>query len=189
MDRRLVVRVVVHAFHLECTMYERLLFRKKEYRAYDVDLATDRPVGPIRPERTLQYLSIDTKMIREGTHGQVPQPVGMCTESIITKPPVNDCFVVIRMLLRTLATVGVVSTFMTAFPTEFTSTRPADSCVSYAVSARRARKRKCNAPRRPGQRSRQPRASGPPCSRSQTRRKTSSRPGQRNEHAAESKKT
>ena len=65
--------------------------------------------------------------------GHVPQPVGMWTESMMTRPPVYDWCVVMRTLWRVFWTCGVVSTRIMACPALFIDVRFADcwSTLSY----------------------------------------------------------
>lgn len=58
--------------------------------------------------------------------GHVPHPVGMCTESMMTSPPVYENWVVIRTLWRVPLTCGVVSTRITALPALLMSARLVD---------------------------------------------------------------
>lgn len=58
------------------------------------------------------------------TYGQIPQPVGICTESMMNNPPLYWLFVVIRTLLRVFVTTAVASTFMIACPWELIDTSP-----------------------------------------------------------------
>ena len=60
------------------------------------------------------------------SYGQVPHPVGIWTESMMTRPPLNWLCVEIRTLCLLPETVPVVSTRITAFPWAFTSSRPLD---------------------------------------------------------------
>ena len=50
------------------------------------------------------------------THGQVPHPVGIWTESNITSPPLKENCDCMRIDMRFPVTCGVVSTRMIAFP-------------------------------------------------------------------------
>ena len=110
MECRLVVRVVVHPLD-------------------HINFAPGRPVR--------SYAGVNTqKRQRQGLYvpllqkaGHVPHPVGMCTESMITRPPLKTSFDDIRMLLRFPETFWVVSTFMRTFPFEFTPMSPLD-CYS-----------------------------------------------------------
>lgn len=75
--------------------------------------------------------------------GQVPHPVGMCTESMITRPPVNVNWVVMRTLWRVFWTWGVVSTFIMAFPALLIDARLACFCVDGRfISEKRQKTRK-----------------------------------------------
>ena len=50
------------------------------------------------------------------SYGQVPHPVGIWTESMMTSPPLKELCVVIRTLCLLPETLSVVSTRITAFP-------------------------------------------------------------------------
>jgi len=84
--------------------------------------------GPLDQKALLSTLTLMITCLSSKTHGQVPHPVGMWMESMMTNPPLYWYLVVIRTLFRVLGTFNVVSTLMTAFPLSLTSRRPLDCC-------------------------------------------------------------
>lgn len=80
-DRRLVVGVVVDPLN-------------------DVNLATCRPIGAVGPDYEVVSMNVSRQEVDEMSlqAGQVAQPVGMCTESMMKRPPFQVLSVVIRTL-------------------------------------------------------------------------------------------
>jgi hypothetical protein len=85
------------------------------------------PIRAIRPERRCRLLS--ERPPQEWPDARhVPQPVGMCTASRTTSPPVYATLLTRRMLLRVFGTLCVISTAMIKLPALFTLARP-EACA------------------------------------------------------------